>query len=1139
MRETIARLLEQFRGLEPLKRLFWQELNYDRVNTPIPIRDWDAERGLFNGDPLLLAEHGDFKIIYGQMRGDLSRTAERVIANRLLQNYPYALFVFSDHSQTHWQFVNVKYDRDTAKRRIFRRITVEPGERLRTATERIGMLDLETISRDLFGIPPLAIQQRHDQAFDVEAVTNAFYNDYRKQFNALQNALTETIGNREWAHDYALQFINRVMFLYFVQRKRWLKNDPEFLKNLWREYRDSQQEAERFVPDWLNVLFFEAFNNRFGRRAYFSTEVNEALVQAPYLNGGLFRENNLDRAYDVALTDAQFESLFEMLERYNFTIREDSPLDQEVAVDPEMIGKVYESLVNLSTEADERGDIGIFYTPRTEIDLMCRLTLVDHLSQRLGELYRSTLYEFVFAIEPQAKQHVDDTLVPQNLWQPLFEALRSLTVIDPACGSGAFLVGMLAVLDDLNERANRRIGEDELPSERKRRIIRDSIYGVDVMGWAVDIAELRLWLQLVVDTDYALAELQLRPLLPDLSFKVRQGDSLVQEVAGINLSVVRGNRDIPPPLKGRITQLKGEKLKAYRNEDVSQRKFKTAQAIRDEELAIFRDLFAHRCATLESRIKEFSATQSSMFGAAATTPAAQLAALEAELTQAKAAHNALQTARDVPFVWEIAFVEIFEGERGGFDIVVGNPPYVRQERIADPLQHRDTSTATERKRYKDKLARSVYQRYPAYFGLNQRTGKTSRTLSSKSDLYIYFFFHGLNLLNDQGSFCFVTSNSWLDVGYGADLQEFLLRQGHVRLMLDNKSRRTFANADVNSAIALLGPVQDVRQRRDAGLNNTARFVLFAVPFEEVLDADVWKRIEAVTERTVVSDHDAQQFRVYPVTQKALLEDGMAISSMDDEASQEQHKAGEYAGNKWGGKYLRAPDIYFVVREKGRDKLAQLSETCDVEGYIHDNNTGPSFPPVRFLKTIKLVDTIRLTSSSPGVIQYGVKDTGNSRLVAPLLFARTYGTRHLVLWNTSKVYGKEFYKIIPRKEDQIISVAAQMNSTLAILQRELIGLVNLGDGAIKFSGDDIRQFLLLSSLSSEMIEKEFNAIANRTVLNVADEITLPDRRALDEIVFEVLGLTQSERDAVYEAVIDLVDARLKKAASFKMVKAIEE
>ena len=234
---------------------------------------------------------------------------------------------------------------------------------------------------------------------------------------------------------------------------------------------------------------FEAFNNRFhGGHRQFPDEIRKALAAAPYLNGGLFTENDLDEAHNFEISDARFTGIFEFLENYNFTIAEDSPLDQEVAVDPEMIGKVYESLVNVSPETDERGDAGIFYTPRTEIDLMCRLALVDNLAAHMGEEHKSTLYEAVFAFEPGEKADADQRLNSKNLWVPLNECLSEIAIVDPACGSGAFLVGMLQILDDLRDRTNRALDRGERSFDRKKAIIGANLYGVDVMEWACHVA---------------------------------------------------------------------------------------------------------------------------------------------------------------------------------------------------------------------------------------------------------------------------------------------------------------------------------------------------------------------------------------------------------------------------------------------------------------------------------------------------------------------------------------------------------------------------------------------------------------------------------------------------------------------------
>ncbi|MCX8050307.1 MAG: Eco57I restriction-modification methylase domain-containing protein, partial [Chlorobi bacterium] len=826
------------------------------------------------------------------------------------------------------------------------------GAPARTTLERLAHLHLP-LDRD----PSLAdVLARLDDAFSVEAVTEQFFDDYRRVFHTLEDMLARQTGDVRWAHDYALQLLNRIVFLYFIQRKRfaegeyWLGNDPRFILHFWQAYKTSARPKDTFFAEWLSVLFFEAFNNRFqaGRsdRRYLPDAIRDALAQAPYLNGGLFSRNRLDEQYAATVTDDFFALLFDefdgstpgFLERYNFTIAESTPFEVEVAVDPEMIGKVYESLVNITSEGiveeDQRGSAGIFYTSRVEIDLMCRLALVDALANRLGADKKPLLYDAVFAYEPAEKEAADAALAAHNLWPELDRQLRDITICDPACGSGSFLVGMLLVLDDLQARANAQLGREETPYERRRRIIGEQLYGVDVMDWAVHVAELRLWLQLVVETDLEPAELKFRPLLPNLSFKIRCGDSLVQEIGGIDFGLHRAHLDISPHLKGRLTQLKGKKLRFYQGEQGLRE-----TDIKKEELDLFRDILDHKRHALQNHIAAFTrqiespAEQVALPGMDAPTDRAahqrrleQLRAereeKQAELARITSALGALRSAQQVPFVWDIAFVEIFEGDKGGFDIVIGNPPYVRQEKIAPPtLDPNDFGGETsdrwkeQKKAYKAKLQQSVAAAWPRFF--RYRPGRADfRKLDGKSDLYIYFYLHGLALLNPQGSFCFITSNSWLDVGYGADLQEFLLKHSHVKFILDNERKRSFAQADVNTIIALLAPPDD---RREHGLEHTARFVMFTVPFEEVLSAETFKALEAATER-----RRTDRWRITVVPQRQLFEEGVAREE-DEEATPGKPtksrgpliKTARYEANKWGGKYLRAPEIFFTILEKGR------------------------------------------------------------------------------------------------------------------------------------------------------------------------------------------------------------------------------
>jgi len=1104
-----------------------------------------------------------------------------------------------------------------------RTLPYEVGSPARTTIERLAQMAFSLNELEAGEPPVTAVVDKLNEAFSVEAVTQQFFADYQCIFEDLRQRLLDALPPQQrsveakaWAHNYALQLLNRLMFLYFIQRKGWLGDNPHFLRHFWESYKRSGQPRDSFFSQWLRVLFFEAFNNKFhGGHRHFPEDIRRVLQLAPFLNGGLFRENQLDTAYAVNPPDEFFEQLFDrfngstpgFLERYNFTIAESTPFDVEVAVDPEMLGKVYESLVNITseglTEKDLRGQTGIFYTPRVEIDLMCRLALVDALSNRLGAEFRPLLYDVVFATDPDEKESADAALTAHNLWSRFNDALRSLTICDPACGSGSFLVGMLLVLDDLQARANQQLGIEETPYERRRRIIGNQLYGVDVMDWAVHVAELRLWLQLIVETEIHPAELQLRPLLPNLSFKVRQGDSLVQEIAGINLGLHRQHLEIPASLKGKITQLKGKKLHFYQGKEHI-----TEAALKHEELQLFREILLHKIHSLRNEIAMLNreiahlGSQTELPGMATApnsrTPRAReaelhalLEAKQADLKRFQQALQALRSAQDVPFVWDIAFVEIFEGDSGGFDIVIGNPPYVRQEKIAPPLEREDDYTPDQwRQRkaaYKEKLQRSVAAAWPRFFQYKP-SSDTFRKPDGKSDLYIYFYFHALSLLNPQGSFCFITSNAWLDVGYGAALQEFLLRHSHVKLVLDNEIKRSFRQADVNTVIVLLAPPDD---RSEDGLSKTARFVMFKKPFEELARAEVFKAIEAVTERQSTPD-----YRVTARLQRELLEEGLESEGEEAEESSARKprssgpliKTARYIGNKWGGKYLRAPDIFFTILEKGKGKLVRLGDIAEVRfgiktgandffyleptgkpapaGYLHVRNGAGWEGEVEeeFLKpVIKSPRECRSILIKPEDLRYKIfmchRDKSELKGTAALEYIRwgeaqgyhqRPSCRGRQRWWEARlevgngVFVKEandssgvFFNPIGLPVDCRLYVAQlsfeqliYLNSAIACLLFEIFNRAGLGEGARSLMVSDYNAVpCLLTRWESSDFEKVFSSVYNkepRKLLKPPD----PEWRALDEVVFDVLGLTQGEREAVYEAVVNLVRARLERARS---------
>ncbi len=1062
-------------SIKPLRALFTTELNYDYSDIRLNLPDEKSSELVYaNEDPRIIATggNGDFKIIYIRLRKALSRVNERTLIARLLPNYLYALFIFADAEQRQWHFVHVKEGTCAIKSRLLRRITIGRDEQLRTATERISLLDLSIFnSYTISTHSACSIQGLFERAFDVEAVAQAFFRDYRICFDILQKDLYKQTGDETWAHDYALQLLNRCMFLYFIQRKHWLGGDTEFLKTFWDAYNKTGHEQDTFVSLWLNTLFFKAFNNKYDvMDNHFPPRIHTVLMHIPFLDSSLLLENALDNREGFVVSDVRFTDIFTLLQRYSFTLVEDSPLDQEVAVDPEMIGTVYESLVNVSTEIDERSGAGIFYTPRIEINLMCRLTLVDYLTNHLdnhpGNERKHLLYAAVFAIEQEDKDSADQHLKDADLWQEIYDLLNNITMIDPACGSGAFLVGMLSVLDDMMERAIKARGL-EIPYdlynayERKKRIIEQSLYGIDVMEWAVHIAELRLWLALIVDAAYTPESLHTRtePLLPDITFKVRCGDSLVQG-----------------------------------------------------------------------------------------SP----------------------------------FSEIFTDGRG-FDIVLGNPPYLRQENIHMP--HLKDYSKEGKIAYKYKIAQKMYELFPRFFGYSDRHGKqvVTNPINQKSDLYIYFFFLGLSLLNDKGTFCFITSNSWLDVGYGADLQKFLLKHCHIKLILDSETMRSFASASVNTVIAHLAPPDE---ESEWGLQETARFVMSKVPFENLLMPEVFEDIESAQSRQTRT-----HYRVFPIKQYALLEDGkVSFTERGDERdepigrkSKKAHGMSatelSYTGNRWGGKYLRAPDIYWTIIEKGKDRLVHLGDIAQVSFgiktgankffYFDSQKSSAWAVEERFLKSVMqsprecrsfVIDAQALKlkifvcheseqnlqgTAAINYIKWG-ETQGFHRGPSCANRARWWDVgvqspfdfvalrfRDKRNWNPINITpallaGDVMFAGTWKKRADVFVNNALANTTLCVLASEVYGRVNLGDGLLTTYGPEIVSFdfvkaSLFGAEARQHLLHCFEVMAMRDVKAIFDEVQQEDRKMLDNIVFDVLGLTQGERDAVYESVIKLVNS----------------
>lgn len=460
--------------------------------------------------------------------------------------------------------------------------------------------------------------------------------------------------------------------------------------------------------------------------------------------------------------------------------------------------------------------------------------------------------------------------------------------------------------------------------------------------WACKVAELRLWLALIIDADIPVEELHIRdePLLPNFSFNIRHGDSIVQDVGGMNLAQIRAvDSRVLRSSKQKITTHKNEKLKFYNGEE--ERKYAEEEDVQRAEHGIFREILQNYETQISKDIRsveawlEDPAEQLTLDGI--TRPEPRQLSIETQQKQQELKRHkenreqvrrtltALPSQTTQPFVWDIAFVEIFS-QRDGFDIIVENPPYIRQEDIRDLMLPRDEGIKTgNKKAYKAKLERSVYQAFPNFFGYQPQKdinpdkpeSAVKRKLSRRSDLYIYFYFHGLYLLNSKGTFCSITSNSWLDTGFGANLKEFLLTQCHLRLVIDNTARRSFKGVNINTIISV---ASYSGKNSEVNLKKATRFVNFTVPFEAILDPIIFYEIETVLEKISRQEH-----RVYSLLQRELFDAGVNEQS-------------RYAGEGWG-KYFRAPHIYWTILKRGIDKLVSVGKIADVQLGIKTGANG--------------------------------------------------------------------------------------------------------------------------------------------------------------------------------------------------------
>ena len=608
----------------------------------------------------------------------------------------FMLFHYEDDTRWDWRFTYCRKSGNKEESTDSKRYTflLGPGQSCRTATDNFIALYDKRNSLEIKDI---------ENAFNVEALSKEFFGKYKAQYEAFVNYMVDpTNGMRQHfidtgfdhtgmaadkirdreekpIRDYVKKLLGRIVFLHFLQKKGWLgvpaskewgEGDRDFMLNIFKNAKERQKE--NFLDDILEDLFTEGLDrNRSDQGDLYDTKVEGFRnCRIPYLNGGLFERDILDKK-PSHFPASYFNGLLTMLSQYNFTIDENDPNDAEVGVDPEMLGRIFENLL------EDNKDKGAFYTPKEIVQYMCRESLIAYLQTDMREEDKECIRQFVTTHDAsqlgELKEYID-------------QKLYDVKICDPAIGSGAFPMGLLRELFFCRSAIEPNIVENA--ANIKRHIIQNNIYGVDIERGAVDIARLRFWLSLIVDEKSPEA-------LPNLDFKIMQGNSLLEQYKGVDLST--------------MTEKKigaGESLTFF-----------------DSMLDVYRK-------NLRDKLTEYYACPEH-------DKKMQLRKDIADIVKQELVEQGIHidfedmdlSANSQFFLWHTWFHDVFSRpSKKGFDIVIGNPPYGAK--------------------YDNQTKR--------YYKNTYVTANSIRGLQKGSlDTYTLFIELGYNLLRKNGSFAYI------------------------------------------------------------------------------------------------------------------------------------------------------------------------------------------------------------------------------------------------------------------------------------------------------------------------------------------------------------------------------------------------
>ncbi|QRF76138.1 Type I restriction-modification system methyltransferase subunit [Thermoplasmatales archaeon] len=1007
---------------ENFGKAFWYErlteLGYPVKETEIPVNFLRERKAIPPGTNLKrgLLYYSD-PLTFDLILLEFDKLPPRTAASRISRYWKShqqgrQLIIFEDGHDSYAIVIPGAYEEGTSKARIL------------GLSDTIYHTDAEALNSLRFVSDKKAMREAYDNHFlPYEKVREEFFLEYRNMYQEIYGITKDILGPN--ASSYSQRFLGRLMFLYFLQKKGWLKGDKKFVNTI-KDYGE------------LNWTFYEAL----------SKEGNNGF---PYLDGTLFeREEYFSQSIEKSLLDSMNNAFYkarEFLNKYNFTVDELSPNDLEVSVDPAMIGTIFENML----PENERGSKGTFYTPLEEISFICRRALSNYLG----------IPERVIIVD--GKQKLEDGV--ENLIRSFEEKknekevlelrrkLLDIRILDPAVGSGGFLLGMMHEIVGILKRIDESAGWEPRVDHYKDKILQN-LFGFDIEGEAIEIARLRLWLSMIVDKKDPEV---LRSLDMNL---VTIGDSLVKP-QGVQAKLGDESLDI------------FDRMSFIRGNFINATSFSERAKLRKE------------LANIQDELEKKTGIKGGM-------------------------------------------IESWLPEKA--DIIIMNPPYVRQESIP-----------AEKKKY-----------YTSTYKIDR-----------KSDLYAYFILRAVQLIRSDGIVSTICSDKWLETDYGLDIQKWI----STRLIAVYGQRERTFGADINSIIFVYGNKTD-------SFASTDFTYLETYPSRLIRNHTQFKRVEMKPGKWFyLRAPRLFMEKIYPKL---------------------THKLGDFADIKFGIKTGANEFFYMrdVSLQYGTDYLANPKKFEDwgvsarnekelkEQSLIYiENEGGERFvidisdakPLVRTTKDLRgykidKVERLCLYTKTPGVMTQKYIEWGRNQS------ASIRGQKDPVIGynNRPSVSGrKKWYSLndlepaniilpmyvmdrffIPSSDEPVIcdhtlytiksntkGIVAYLNSTIFYITMELY-LRRLGGGVGEIMVDDYEQMPVpdLRKLNLTSI----NVSLNRDVKRYFEEVRADDRKDLDSELMNLLGIDDLPLDQFYNEFVGLVGDRILKAGrSLKPKEDVDE